>query len=54
MNLVDICLCILAKQQVRRSVHHNVSELIAAIEHYIDATAIARTIISTRSRPVPR
>jgi ornithine--oxo-acid transaminase len=36
MNVVDICLCILAKQRVRRSVHHDVSELIAAIEHYID------------------
>jgi hypothetical protein len=36
MNVVEICLSILVKQQVRRSVHHAVSELIAAIEHYID------------------
>jgi hypothetical protein len=36
MNVVDLCLSILAKQQLRRRVHHDVCELIAAIESYTD------------------
>jgi hypothetical protein len=36
MNMVEIWFSILTKQQVRRGVYHDVSELIAAIEHYID------------------
>jgi transposase len=35
MNMVEVWFSILTKQQVRRGVHHNVHELIAAIEHYI-------------------
>jgi transposase len=36
MNTVEIWFSILTKQQVRRGVYHDVPELIAAIEHYID------------------
>jgi transposase len=36
MNMVEIWFSILTKQQVRRGVYHDVPELIAAIEHYID------------------
>jgi DDE superfamily endonuclease len=36
MNMVEIWFSILTKQQVRRGVYHDVGELIAAIEHYID------------------
>ena len=36
MNMVEIWFSILTKQQVRRGVYHNVPELIAAIEHFID------------------
>jgi transposase len=37
MNMVEIWFSILTKQQVRRGVYHDVPELIAAIEHFIDA-----------------
>ncbi len=36
MNMVEIWFSILTKQQVRRGAYHDVAELIAAIEHYID------------------
>ena len=36
MNMIEIWFSILTKQQVRRGVYHDVPELIAAIEHYID------------------
>jgi transposase len=36
MNMVEIWFSILTKQQVRRGVYHDVPELIAAIEHFID------------------
>jgi transposase len=36
MNMVEIWFSILTKQQVRRGVYHDVHELIAAIEHFID------------------
>ena len=36
MNMVEIWFSILTSQQVRRGVYHNVPELIAAIEFYID------------------
>jgi transposase len=36
LNMVEIWFSILTKQQVRRGVYHDVSELIAAIEHYIE------------------
>lgn len=36
MNMVEIWFSILTRQQVRRGVYHDVPELIAAIEHYID------------------
>ncbi|MGA8336594.1 MAG: IS630 family transposase [Solirubrobacteraceae bacterium] len=36
MNMVEIWFSILTKQQVRRGVYHDVPELIAAIEHYIE------------------
>jgi DDE superfamily endonuclease len=36
MNMIEIWFSILTKQQVRRGVYHNVPELIAAIEHFID------------------
>jgi transposase len=36
MNMVEIWFSILTKQHVRRGVYHDVPELIAAIEHYID------------------
>ena len=35
MNMVEIWFSILTSQQVRRGVYHDVSELIAAIEHFI-------------------
>jgi transposase len=35
MNMVEIWFSILTKQQVRRGVYHDVPELIAAIEHFI-------------------
>ena len=34
--MVEIWFSILTKQQVRRGVYHDVPELIAAIEHFID------------------
>jgi len=37
MNMVEIWFSILTKQQVRRGVYHDVPELIAAIEHFIDS-----------------
>jgi transposase len=36
MNMIEIWFSILTKQQVRRGVYHDVPELIAAIEHFID------------------
>ena len=36
MNMVEIWFSILTKQQVRRGIYHDVPELIAAIEHFID------------------
>jgi hypothetical protein len=36
MNMVEIWFSILTKQQVRRRVYHDVPELIAAIEHFIE------------------
>jgi transposase InsO family protein len=36
MNMVEIWFSILTKQQVRRSVYHDILELIAAIEHFIE------------------
>jgi len=36
MNMVEIWFSILTNQQVRRGVYHDVPELIAAIEHFID------------------
>ena len=36
MNMVEIWLSILTKQQVRRGVYHDVPELIAAIKHFIE------------------
>jgi transposase len=36
MNMVEIWFSILTKQQVRRGVYHDVPELIAAIEHFIN------------------
>ncbi len=36
MNMVEIWFSILTTQQVRRGVYHDVPELIAAIEHFID------------------
>jgi transposase len=36
MDMVEIWFSILTKQQVRRGVYHDVPELIAAIEHFID------------------
>ena len=36
MNMVEIWFSILTKQHVRCGVYHDVSELIAAIEHFID------------------
>lgn len=36
MNMVEIWFSIVIKQQVRRGVYHNVPELIAAIEDFID------------------
>jgi transposase len=36
MNMVEIWFSILTKQQVRRGVYHDVPELIAAIEHFIE------------------
>ena len=36
MNMVEIWFSILTSQQVRRGVYHDVPELIAAIEHFID------------------
>ena len=35
--MIEIWFSILTKQQVRRGVYHDVGELIAAIEHYINA-----------------
>lgn len=37
MNMVEIWFSILTKQQVRRGAYHDVPELIAAIEHFIDS-----------------
>jgi hypothetical protein len=57
MNVVEICLSILAKQQVRRSVHHAVSELIATIEHDIDGHGdranhpCGQTAVNSSARP---
>ena len=36
MNMVEIWFSILARQQVRRGVYHDVPELIAAIETFIE------------------
>ena len=36
MNMVEIWFSILTSQQVRRGVYHDVPELIAAIEHFIE------------------
>jgi transposase len=36
LNMVEIWFSILTKQQVRRGVYHDVPELIAAIEHFIE------------------
>ena len=36
LNMVEIWFSILTKQQVRRGVYHDVPELIAAIEYFID------------------
>ena len=36
MNMVEIWFSILTNQQVRRGVYHDVPELIAAIEHFIE------------------
>ena len=36
LNMVEIWFSILTKQQVRRGVYHEVPELIAAIEHFIE------------------
>ena len=36
LNQIEIWFSILTKQQVRRGVYHDVPELIAAIEHFID------------------
>jgi hypothetical protein len=36
MNMVEIWFSILTKQQVRRGVYHDVPELIAAIEHFVE------------------
>ena len=36
MNMVEIFFSILTSQQVRRGVYHDVSELIAAIEYFIE------------------
>jgi hypothetical protein len=35
MNMVEIFFSILTNQQVRRGVYHDVSDLIAATEHFI-------------------
>jgi transposase len=37
LNMIEIWFSILTKQQVRRGVYHNVPELIAAIEHFIES-----------------
>jgi transposase len=37
LNMIEIWFSILTKQQVRRGVYHNVFELIAAIEHFIES-----------------
>ena len=36
MNMVEIWFSILTRQQVRRGVDHDLPELIAAIEHFIE------------------
>jgi hypothetical protein len=36
MNMVEIWFAILTNEQVRRGAYHDVPELIAAIEHFID------------------
>ena len=36
LNMVEVWFSILTKQQVRRGVYHDVPELIAAIEHFIE------------------
>lgn len=35
MNLIESSFSILTRQQVRRGAYHNVSELVAALEHFI-------------------
>ena len=55
MNMVEIWFSILTKQQVRRGVYHDVPELIAAIEHFIDGyNERARRSSGPRPRPGPR
>ena len=58
MNMVEIWFSILTKQQVRRGVYHDVPELIAAIEHFIDgyndrAQPFVWTKTADRSSPRP-
>jgi transposase len=50
MNMVEIWFSILTKQQVRRGVYHDVPELIAAIEHYIDGyNELAQPFVWTKT-----
>jgi hypothetical protein len=58
MNMVEIWFSILTKQQVSRGVYHDVPELIAAIEHFIDgynerAQPFVWTKTPTRSSRTP-
>ncbi len=58
MNMVEIWFSILTNQQVRRGVYHDVPELIAAIEHFIDgynqrAQPFVWTKTPNRSSPKP-
>ena len=50
MNLIESWFSILTRQQVRRGAYHNVSELIAAIEHFITGyNDRARPFVWTKS-----
>src|SRR4051794_40429369 len=63
MNMVEIWFSILTNQQVRRGVYHDVSELIAAIETFIDGynqraqpfvwTKTAETILTKATKQQP-
>ena len=51
LNIVEICFSILTRQQVRRGVYHDVSELIAAIEHFIEGyNERAQQLVWTRKQ----